>query len=823
MGLFNSIRMGASGAADTFQIERSVRISRDSGNYFSVNNSSSGNTQTFTFSFWMKLGKLFNNFLPIYSHYLTGSNRCGIVHTGTSASSAGFQYQNRQGNSHKALIDPAEKLRDHSAWYHVVFRMDTTNSTQNNRFIIYVNGREIAQDRYIGVTQNSTSVLNSATTHYIGHDGFSGTGDFYLADIHLIDGQALDASYFAETDATTGQWMPKEYTGSYSGTSYHLKFDDNSGTTATTLGKDSSGLGNNVTPVNFSVAAGDGNDSLEDTPTKNFCTINPLDTYRSGNTLAEGNLKLTRSGSNFGNARGTFAVNSGKWYYEWKCTGQHTQVGWVNTGFNINYNSGDVAVTSSGGNGVGMYWDSRTFMYGWQNSGGNDYFPSSGSFVSYTTGDIIMVAFDVDNFKFWFGKNGSWINVLGTADPSSGTDGITPVASKNDGTYASGMYFSPLISCFSGGNGHVNFGQRPFSYTIPTGFKTLCTANLPDPAIKLPNKHFDTLLWTGNGSDGHAITGLDFQPDWVWIKSRSVGVAHFIVDSLRKSGSNFLKMATSGTSAEVDASDRFTSIDSNGFTLPSGGTFTNGNGSTYVGWNWNAGGSTVTNTDGTISTQVRANPTAGFSIVTYTGTGSAGTIGHGLGVVPDTIITKTRNATGNWTVYNKNLDHASSTSHRVLRLNNTAAQTGSSALYYGNDPTSSVQHLAAYTDSNQSSETYVAYCFSEVAGYSKFGSYTGNGNADGTFVFTGFKPAFVITRGLNGTNWYMYDNKRNTGNVVNKELNPNNTQTEATFTTLDFLSNGFKLRSNNSAFNYNNYNYIYIAFAESPFKNSRAR
>ena len=182
----------------------------------------------------------------------------------------------------------------------------------------------------------------------------------------------------------------------------------------------------------------------------------------------------------------------------------------VNTGFNINYNSGDVSVTSSGGNGVGMYLDSRGFMYGWQDSGGNTYFPSSSSYVSYTTGDIIMVAFDVDNFKFWFGKNGSWTNVTGTADPSSGTDGVSPVASKNDGTYVSGMFFQPLLSCFSGGNGHVNFGQRPFSYTIPTGYKKLNSANLPNPTIKLPNKHFNTVLYTGNNNTSQNITGVGF-------------------------------------------------------------------------------------------------------------------------------------------------------------------------------------------------------------------------------------------------------------------------------------------------------------------------
>jgi len=942
MGFYDAIRVGAAGAADTFQIERSVRISRDSDNYFSVNNSSSGNTQTFTFSFWMKLGKIYSGFLPIYSHYLTGTNRCGITLT-SGTGSAGFQYQNRQSNSHKALIDPAEKLRDHSAWYHVVFRMDTTNSTQADRFIIYVNGRRIAfSSGSILVVQNSTSVLNSATTHYIGHDGFSGTGDFYLADIHLIDGQALDASYFAETDATTGQWMPKEYTGSYSGTSYHLKFDDNSGTTATTLGKDSSGLGNNVTPVNFSVAAGEGNDSLTDTPTNNFCTINPLDTYRSGNTLAEGNLKLTRSGSNFGNARGTFAVNTGKWYYEWKCDTIYNQVGWVNTGFDINYNGGDVAVTSSGGNGVGMYWDSRTFMYGWQNSGGNDYFPSSGSYVTYAAGDIIMVAFDVDNFKFWFGKNGSWINVLGTADPASGTDGITPVASKNDGTYRSGMYFTPLLSCFSNGVGHVNFGQRPFSYTIPTGYKTLSSANLPDPTILLPNNHFDTLLWTANGGTQN-ITGLNFDPDWVWGKSRTSANYHDLYDTVR--GDN-LRVFSNGTNAEVSGYLQFGVT--GGFALSAGGNINDGTDS-VVGWNWNAGetdsatytvkvvsdsgnkyrfnnfgtsavtldlaeGGTYTfdgsdssmsghpfvigtaangsvystgvtyqldgvsvtysaytsgyssastrkliitvpasapvlyywcsihsgmggavntnstlgssNFDGSLQAKVKANPTAGFSIVSYTGNGSNSTVGHALGVKPDTIIVKGRNIAGqDWVLYNKNLDGGNQPATHIIKLNTTAAEADVNDVWNDTEPTSTVFSVGVEAMVNyNTSTTYVAYVFSEVAGYSKFGSYTGNGNADGTFVFTGFRPAFVIIKRTNASNdWFLQDDKRLGYNPANSYLEANTNLAEQAETDIDILSNGFKCRSTGNGHNASGGTYIYFAFAKSPFKNSRAR
>ena len=299
MGFYDAIRIGASGATDTsYTVDRSVRISRDTGNYFSISRSSDGNRKKWTLSFWFKRGKISTSgdFLPILSWYLTGNTRNGFV----IKENGGFHYQLRIG-SYKAIIDPVEFFRDPSAWYHVVFIQDTENSTQADRVITYVNGRRITiSSGSLLMAQNEVSYINSTSTHYLGHDGHYGTGDFYLADVNFIDGQAYDPTYFAETDATTGQWIPKEYTNGYSGNSFYLKFDDNSGTTATTLGKDSSGLGNNVTPVNFSVSAGAGNHSLTDTPTNNFCTLNNLGTGLTTSSasvadesLSEGNTGLT--------------------------------------------------------------------------------------------------------------------------------------------------------------------------------------------------------------------------------------------------------------------------------------------------------------------------------------------------------------------------------------------------------------------------------------------------------------------------------------------------------------------------------------------------
>ncbi len=925
MSFYDAIRVGAAGAADTFQIERSVRISRDSGNYFSVNNSSSGNKQTFTFSFWMKLGKLYNNFLPIYSHYLTGNNRCGIVHTGTSASSAGFQYQNRQSSSWKALIDPAEKLRDHSAWYHVVFRMDTTNSTQNNRFIIYVNGREIAQDRYTGVAQNSTSVLNSATTHYIGHDGYYGTGDFYLADIHLIDGQALDASYFAETDAITGQWMPKEYTGSYSGTSYHLKFDDNSGTTATTLGKDSSGLGNNVTPVNFSVSSGLGNDSFEDTPTNNFPTLNPNHAFLNGSssTTENGNLQWNGQSNNQAGCPASMAFpTTGKWYWEVKLLSS-----------NSNFSFGITPATYSNVINPAVPTGSIGYAaYGSKIISGSE---TANAFASFSNSDNIGAALDMDNNEIKFYKNNS---LVGTISLVSGYESVNYLA------WIKGDTASQLIQ------GAINFGGNGFVYTPPTGFKALNSANLPDPTILLPDNHFNTLLYTGNASTNN-ITGLNFKPDWLWIKSRVQAYNHYLWDTVRGSGSKAL--ASSNTNAEPTDGTSLVSFNSDGFSFSgnSGVNDTSSGTNGFVAWNWNAGdtdsatyivkvvsdggnkyrfnnfgtsavtldlaeggtytfdqsdssmsshpmqlsttangthgggsaystgvtyqldGSTVTasafisgfssassrkliitvaasaptlyyycyyhsgmggavntnstlgssNFDGAIQSTVKANTTAGFSIVGYTGINGAGTIGHGLGVAPRAVIIRRRDSASDWAVF-----HAEVGNTKRLVLNSIAAESSANSSFFNNtSPTSTTISLGSDAGTGGSTDKYIVYAFSEVAGYSKFGKYTGNGSSDGTFVFTGFRPAWVLIKTSSKTDsWLLMDNKRSTSNVVTQTQAPQSSLADNLNTggiPTDFLSNGFKCRGSGGDFNQSGATMIYFAFAESPFKNARAR
>jgi len=831
MAIFDSIRLGASGVSTGYEIERSLRFERGHGAYLSRTASSPTNVNKFSYSCWVKRTLLNQGSMVLMGGgggSQTNTNAEALLYFVDSDEIASVYKGGLASCNIGWFMKASRKLRDPSAWMHLLSVWDGTLSGDSNRMKFYINGVQDPLGHDCGSTSNGFQYVNrSGSTQYIGRmDAGAGPyyASFYLTEAYFVDGTACVPSDFIETNSKTGVISPKDSTDVLSNLTmgnngFYLNFSDNSNTTSSTLGKDYSGNNNNWTPYNFNVSSGTDNDSLEDTPTNNCCVINPIDTYRSGNTVSDGNLKLQRTGSNFGNARGSFAVNSGKWYYEWKCTGTGNQIGWVNTGFDINYNGGDVAVTSSGGNGVGMYWDSRTFMYGWQNSGGNDYFPNSANYASYTNGDIIMVAFDVDNFKFWFGKNGSWINVLGTANPSTGSDGITPVASKNNGTYVSGMYFTPLISCWSSGSGYVNFGQRPFTYTIPTGYKKLVSTDLPNPTILLPNKHFDTLLWTGDGNDNRAITGLDFAPDWVWLKVRSEVYNHSLNDTVR--GIN-KQLSSNLTADETTYTDFIKSFNSNGFTLGVNYDVNRSGGRTYVGWNWNAGGTTVTNNDGSISSQVRASTITGFSIVLYTASGSNGsTVGHGLGVKPDVIITKRRNNTSNWGVY-----HSSIGANKSLFLNTTHAPIDNTTYYNDTEPTSTVFTLGGSNESNGANgDTYVAYCFSEVDGFSRFSKYKGNNNSNGTFVSTNFSVAWLMIKRIDSTrDWVIYDVKRGSVNTIKNflESNTNNSEQTNTNNSVDFLSNGFKFRDTSGDMNGAG-EYVFLAFAESPFKNARAR
>jgi hypothetical protein len=367
-----------------------------------------------------------------------------------------------------------------------------------------------------------------------------------------------------------------------------------------------------------------------------------------------------------------------------------------------------------------------------------------------------------------------------------------------------------------------NFGQRAFSYTAPTNFQPLLDTLLPAPVVAKGSSAMDVVLYTGNTPSSQTITQLNFSPDLVWLKVRNAGDNHQLYDAVR-GATNYLH--SNVTNAEASDANGLTAFTSNGFSVGSTGGVNSGS---MVAWAWDAGTSTVTNTAGSITSQVRANASAGFSIVTYTGTGSSASVGHGLGVAPAFFVTKRRDSSsfGNWTVYH------SAIGTQFLELNGTGAASTDSARW-SSAATSTVFNIGSGGNVNISGGTFVAYCFAPVSGYSSFGSYTGNGSADGPFVYTGFRPRWVMAKRTDTTgNWWIIDTARDIYNVSDKRLSPNLSQQEFSGDTAgglpvifwDLLSNGFKAKSAGGEWvNASGGTYIYAAFAESPFQYARAR
>jgi hypothetical protein len=409
----------------------------------------------------------------------------------------------------------------------------------------------------------------------------------------------------------------------------------------------------------------------------------------------------------------------------------------------------------------------------------------------FNAGDVIGVALDLDNNNIKFYKN----NVL---------------QYNLSNILQAGASYTFGVSLYSGGTISGNFGQRAWAYAPPQGFNALTTKNLPRPAVgsaaAAPNQYFDSVLYTGTGAAQTITLPGAFQPDLVWMKARSAADNHVLMDSVRGTSA---ALFSDLTNAEVTNATRITSFNSNGFTLGSSASV-NTSSATYVAWCWKAGGAAVANTSGTLTSQVSANTASGFSIVTYTGTATSGaTVGHGLSAAPELIITKARNQTAGWYTYTTVID--GSMDYFFL---NTDDAKGNSGLTV---PTSSV----FYNDGWSASYNMLAYCFHSVAGYSKIGTYVGNGSADGPFIYTGFKPRFVMVKcsSTAGFRWIIWDTARDPVNFATRGLSPNLAGAEVTAFDADILSNGFKLRDLEGTLNTSGDTYIYMAIADKPFGN----
>ena len=768
----------------------SLRFRSSASAYLSRTGSTATNAKLATYSFWFKRGALTTG-----QWLFTGGASSAVTLIGFNGSSDAFSVLltdvSGEGNITTALF------RDPSAWYHFVIAIDTTQATTADRAKIYVNG--VLQTVTLangGIGINSNWGFNTANTLNIGrYIGASSYTDGYMTDINFIDGQALTPFSFGTSNGL-GVWQPIRYGGSYGTNGFYLPFTNT--TSTTTLGYDFSPQGNNWTTNNISLTAGSTYDSMTDVPTltsatvANYCTLNPLDSFSS--SLSNANLKFADGNGAGYKGISTFVIAdiaaSDKYYVEYIS--------------DVNYLTGIVTTANSGSASNTSYTDIRGYY-----SNGNKYSGTTASAygASFTSSD--QLAMLIGNGQIEFFKNNTSQGVAFT--------GLT------------GSWKTCTVAFGSAGAGvSYNFGQQPFVYTPPTGALRLNTFNLSTPTIgataaTTASKYFNAVTYTGTGA-GTVITS-GFYPDFAWMKNRTAAFSNFVQDSVR-GGGVFLLTDTTDADSAVSPSSTFSST---GITINANSSYASNSSYNYVLWAWNANsGSTVSNTNGSITSTVSANTTAGFSVVTYSANGSTGTVGHGLGVTPSMIIVKKRNGAERWCVFH------TATSNAYIYLNETfAADTTNANTRFGNNtvvvqPTSTLFTIGNSNDVNGTSGTYVAYCFAPIAGYSAFGSYTGNGSADGPFVFTGFRPRFVMVKcsssdqGGNAV-WGMFDTSRNAYNVANNRLIASSSNSESTSPWLDINSNGFKIRETSTSINGSGATYIYMAFAESPFKYANAR
>jgi hypothetical protein len=773
--------------ASLFNLDRSLRLRSNASAYLSRTPASATNRKTWTWSGWVKRGALGVN-LSIMGAQANGNSNTQRLNLFWQATTDTLCINDEQINiSTNFALVTTRTFKDPSKWYHILVLVDTTQATSSNRLKLYIDGvQETAFSTAVYPSLNFDSAMNNTVAHYHGYYNNLGTtifyNDGYLADVYFIDGQALDPTNFGAYDGNY-YWTPKAYTGTYGTNGFHLEFEDFSAATAAAIGKDTSGNVNNWTPTNINLTTPEVDneywDSYTDVPTLtsadtcSYCTLDPLQVSSTG--LRNGNLTAVWTAANTAfKQRATYTLNTGKWYFE-----GNIETFTIGNAGNTNYAIGFITTAA----GVDTH-----VSFGWTTNGTSmklgyryDVAGSVVQNVTYNTTtpvatDIFGIEYDVDNGTANFYKNGTLMGsasglALGTVNPQ-----IWRTGTSNSATM------------------HVNFGQRAFKYTPSTGYKKINAFNVAE------------------------VTGDLETPDFVWIKSRSATTSHALFNSVTGVGKYLSSNATTAETTDVNSLIQF---NKNGFLLGNA-AIVNTSAATYVASAWKSGATTVTNTDGSISAQVRANQTAGFSIVTYTGIGSSPkTVGHGLGVAPKMILHKDRGNAFNWRVW-----HTSLGASQIIEGLNTTSAASSQTTFNSTLPTSSVISVGN-TDSNTSGYNYLMYVFAEIAGFSKFGSYTGNGSADGPFVYLGFRPRWIMIKNtVVGTDsWQIWDTARNTFNVSQNHVYPNlsNAETSGTGFYIDIISNGFKIRTTNSSSNNSGNTLIYAAFAENPFKYSLAR
>jgi hypothetical protein len=842
MGIFQNNLMGAAAAAASastdfydHQIANSIRMSNDNDSTLKITAGTPTSNKTFTYSWWMKKYTQGNNTTQdsnVFTAGTGGGTYVFFAFTGDSNQDDATNFNFTGGGYGDTRLITNMVFKDISAWYHCVMRFDSTQSTASDRVRLYVNGVEPSYETatiHGAISQDENFSFLNASGTVQSWGGISGVGtgqegcDVYLAEVVFCDGQSYGPDSFGETK--NGVWIPKDPSGlTFGNNGYYLKFESSSD-----LGNDSSGNNNDLTVSGIAA-----HDQMLDTPTfnsssngGNFCTMNPLNSG-SNNTFSEGNLKVTNTSGGC-TALGTMSLVTGhKWYFEGKCTGSgNNWIGIIEENDYTNSANTNSSIAGSGSFNTYLYAHSGLIYYGSS---------STSAGASFTTDDIIGVLVDLESSTntIQFFKNGS---AQGSAFNLTGTGiNYTPMSDRGSST-GNGFWFNfgqegTFGTGSGGGNSDVN-GYGDFYYDDGASAKALCTANLPvaeevDPAQtddNYPQKLFSPILYTGNDTTNN-ITGLGFQPDLMLFKIRNTASSGMWVDSSR---GRTKALYSINDNAEVTIAN-ITAIGTDGFSLDGTSDYKanfNGNSNTYVTWCWRAnGGTTSTNDSGTIDSAVQVDPSGCFSIITYTGDGSNSvfTVGHGLSAKPTFIIAKDREQTRNFSAWSQQLNGGSPADGDTLYLNTTAAETDQAGSWDVSNITSTLIGGVDGGFLNTGTNKQMFYAFTNCEGYIKSGSYEGNGNANGSFIYTGFRPAFILLKNIDGTDdWVVYDNKIGAYNEVTKALAVNIHNAEQTSNReLDILSNGFKPRTSNSNVNGSN-TYIYLAMAHNPFKYATAR
>jgi len=818
-------------------IDQSLRLDSTSGSYLTISSASptATNRKKVTISCWVKRAGI--SVSGVNTVFWSTVN--GLMLQFFTADNI-YIYDNNAGGWQSTVTNGGRLFRDPSAWYHLALIIDTTQSTSADRAKFYINGELQTLNSYPGL--NTDITWHTGSTIRLGSVGDTQDLAGYLAEFISIDGQDTSISDFGETK--NGVWVPKDVSGLTLGNAgFHLDFAN------------SADIGNDIgaNNIDFTATNLSAHDVVPDSPTNNFGTMNPLD--KNSMTVSEGNLKVVPSGD-YKAIRGTFGIpTSGKWYFE----ARYLTPG----GGNVQDNQVGIVTASNVLTGSSPYPQAFTYGVGYLglgqiNRGGS---AAQSSLTAVTAGKILGVAVNVDDDEVQFYLDGS---AVGTAEQLVSTtepNFAFYVGATNRGVvFNFGQDSTFAGATTAGGNADAN-GIGDFAYAPPSGFLALCASNLPEPAIgsnidanstgTRSDEHFNTVLYTGNAT-ARSITGVGFQADLLWFKNRPNTQHNNLIDSVR--GSDKL-LYSNLTNSEATTSIHLTSFDSDGFSIGTA-TSLNGNNNGIVTWCWKGGGNANTfNIDGTgYSTASDAslsggditpsgasiNTKAGFGIIAYTGIGGSNasgyTIKHGLSSPPELIFIKDRDTNSN----NNQWQASSSVVGDDYAYLSTTAQFTGAALMKPNSGDNTLLNIGiagtagARNTTNESGDDFIMYCFHSVDGFCKVGTYTGNATAypSGVFVFTGFRPALVVVKATGTTShWVVTDNKRASdynGDTARQYWSNNVAETAYNSArNVELFSNGFMVHGASASDLSNKINqstgYVYLAYAEAPFKYANAR